>query len=368
MSLFDEGGIKKTKKSALYGLFPTTNINLNIPNIFNVIDGGFLLHRVKWSLGSTFTSICQQYVTYVKKHYGHEITVVFDGYTDVNSTKRAEQKRKGKKSADINFELHMKVTVQQDQFLSNENNKTRLINLLSQQMIDAGIEIQVAAGDADTSIVRCAIDKAPLHRTVAVVGEDVDLLVLLIALSPATNNIFFIKPGRGKAETQIFSSQELQQLEFSDSILFLHSFSGCDTTSAMFRKGKTTIVKQTTLKDIATTFYDSSLTHDAVSVAGEMFLAIYGAASTEGELNRHRYSTLVKSTKKLTPDLASLPPTKGSAKQYSFRVYLQVQEWLGNTLSPEHWGWRRGEDGTLEPIKTLDSPAPDYVLSNIFCR
>lgn len=60
-------------------------------------------------------------------------------------------------------------------------------------------------------------------------------------------------------------------------------------------------------------------------------------------------------------DLASLPPTKGSAKYHSFRVYHQVQEWLGNQLPPEMWGWKRGFDGNLD-ITTLDPPAPDTVL------
>lgn len=57
----------------------------------------------------------------------------------------------------------MKVAVQQEQFLSNENNKTRLIRLLSEQLTVAGFETQIATGDADTSIVNCAIGKVLIN-------------------------------------------------------------------------------------------------------------------------------------------------------------------------------------------------------------
>ena len=171
LALFNEGGMRKSKKSALYDALPvvsnTTTINLKMST--NVVDGGFLLHRVKWNVGSKFYSICDQYVTYIIKHYGENCTVVFDWYGDVNSTKRAEQRRRGttKTSVDINFDENMNVTVQQEHFLANEKNKTRLIHFLTQKMAARGIETKVAIGDADTTIVRCGIEKATTNPTVA---------------------------------------------------------------------------------------------------------------------------------------------------------------------------------------------------------
>lgn len=50
-----------------------------------------------------------------------------------------------------------------------------------------------------------------------------------------------------------------------------------------------------------------------------------------------------------------------------YRVYYQVQTWLGNELNPEDWGWKL-IDNTLEPIKTLLPPAPEKLLNTIFCN
>lgn len=49
-------------------------------------------------------------------------------------------------------------------------------------------------------------------------------------------------------------------------------------------------------------------------------------------------------------------------------MFHQVQEWLGNALPPEMWGWKRGADGNLEPVTAHDPPAPETVLKSIFCR
>lgn len=375
LALFKEGCMRKTNKASLYKVLPVVDTNINVKEAVIVIDGGFLLHRVKWQAGSTFGNICQQYICYVKSHYGLFCTVVFDGYNEtVNSTKSVEQKRRTatKISVDINFDLSMNVTVQQEHFLGNQKNKSRLIEVLSQQMEAESIETVVAVSDADRIIVQCAIQKSTT-QPIAIVGEDVDLVVLLMALTPAEKEIFYIKPGRGNVETKTFSSQLLQQCLFSTSILLIHSFSGCDTNSAIFRKSKVSFVKlfeqKPSLKEVADIFYDPQATHDMIENVGErIFLAMYHAPSSQNDLNRHRYSAFLKSTTKLKPDLPSLPPTKEAAKQHSFRAYLQVQEWLGNTLSPGTWGWRRDDGGSLQPTTTSKAPAPDNVLNAIFCR
>ncbi len=47
--------------------------------ILNVLDGGALLHRVKWGKKMSYQQIAQQYVSYVRGKYGQRC-VVFDGY------------------------------------------------------------------------------------------------------------------------------------------------------------------------------------------------------------------------------------------------------------------------------------------------
>ncbi|GBM75070.1 hypothetical protein AVEN_32398-1 [Araneus ventricosus] len=95
-------------------------------------------------------------------------------------------------------------------------------------MTSKGIETRVAKGDVDAYIVRCGLEKAISHPTVAIRGEGVDLIMILISLAPAESDIYFMKPGKGKVEGKIFSTRKLQkELSFAQTILLLHAFSGC---------------------------------------------------------------------------------------------------------------------------------------------
>ncbi|GBO26215.1 hypothetical protein AVEN_221421-1 [Araneus ventricosus] len=120
-------------------------------------------------------------------------------------------------------------------FLPVEMNKTRLIQLLTQKKSAEGIETTIATGDADTYIVRCALEKSISHLIVAITGQEVDLVVLLIVLAPPESNIYFMKPGKRKVEVKLFSTRKLQkELSFPQTILLLHAFSDCDITSAIY--------------------------------------------------------------------------------------------------------------------------------------
>lgn len=215
-------------------------------------------------------------------------------------------------------------------YIANEKNKTSLIALLSNKMTAKGIETVVTTGDADATIVRCALDKAALHPTVTIIGEDVDLIVLLTAFSQPGTNIHFMKPGRGNAESKLFSSNKLQQLPFAETILLLHAFSGCDTTSAIYNKSKGGMVKLFSknprqMKTISDIFTNPSTPAEKIAQAGEkIFLEMYQANEFQQDLNELRYHAFVKASTRPKPDLASLPPTTGAAHQHSFRVYLQV--------------------------------------------
>lgn len=348
LSLFNEAGMRKTKKSSMYDIFQPSNEDIILENCVNIVDGGFILHRVIWEQNSTYSTICASYINYIQRHYGQNCTVVFDGYLNTNnSTKKTEQNRRSfaKKSVEINFEENMSVTVWQDQFLSNDKNKQRLIGMLSTKLKDQGIGFRQSSDDADCLIINTAIQVPSSRKNVAIIGEDVDLLCLLLALAPSKKNIFLVKPGKGKIARKVYASQQLQSLGLSNSILFLYAFSGCDTTSAIFNKGKMKCVKlyqkNKELHDIVESFNNRDSSHETIAEAGErFFLAIYGARPAEKSLNKHRFHCFTKSVTKIKPDIALLPPTEGASRQHSFRVFHQVQKWLGNELSPESWGWK----------------------------
>lgn len=49
LALFDDIGMRKTKKSYLYDCFEPIVVDFNSTDNTYIIDGGFLLHRIVWN-------------------------------------------------------------------------------------------------------------------------------------------------------------------------------------------------------------------------------------------------------------------------------------------------------------------------------
>lgn len=261
-------------------------------------------------------------------------------------------------SADVLFDETMVVQVSQERFLANEKNKVRLISMLKNKFELAAFTVKQAEDDADVLIVNTAISlcSESIFDAVFVVGEDVDLLVLLTALAPAESSIYFRKPGRGKTAERIYSASSLKYEEATKHTLFLHAFSGCDTTSSLFNQGKTKfctlIAKNRAVHEIIELFNQQDATPEEIAEAGVRFLvALYGGNMDKESLEEIRFQRFATSTLKSKFNLASLPPTKDAAQFHAFRTYHQVQKWRGIEKNPEDWGWKHGAYG-LTPITT----------------
>lgn len=206
--------------------------------------------------------------------------------------------------------------------------------MLKQKMEQAAIEVKQAEEDADVLIVNTAISLAATFKNVFVVGEDIDLLVLLTALSPPQSNIYLLKPGRGKTAERQYSTNSFKYKKASNNIIFLHAFSGCDTTSSLFNKGKmklcSLVEKNAQLDAIIGVYKDKEARAEEIEDAGARFLVtLYGGDMDKESLEDIRYKLFVKSSIKSKFNLASLPPTKDAARYHAFRTYHQVQKWYG---------------------------------------
>lgn len=87
-----------------------------------VIDGGNLIHHVVWPKQGTFADVFTAYIHFIRKHYGEDVTVIFDGYsTNQSSTKGIEHQQRLLKliSPEILFDENTPLTVPQEKFLSN---------------------------------------------------------------------------------------------------------------------------------------------------------------------------------------------------------------------------------------------------------
>ena len=67
-SLFDELGMRKTKKSILYEVFSPLCDSGIVGDTVYAVDGGFLIHQVVWQQREIFSAILDRYVEYVQKH------------------------------------------------------------------------------------------------------------------------------------------------------------------------------------------------------------------------------------------------------------------------------------------------------------
>ncbi|GBM08136.1 hypothetical protein AVEN_214467-1 [Araneus ventricosus] len=82
-------------------------------------------------------------------------------------------------------------------------------------MASKGTDTRDATADAETYIMRCGLEKAISQPVVVITGQDVDLVVLLIALAPPESNIYFMKSGKRKVVAKLFSTKKAPKRTFS---------------------------------------------------------------------------------------------------------------------------------------------------------
>jgi hypothetical protein len=377
-SLFDEVSIRKGNKASLVPLLEQYGpAEDQVPDgAYYTIDGGYLIHQIIWIHHGTYRQVCNQYVGFVRSTYG-QCSIIFDGYEETSTKDSEHLRRTGSfASVDMIVEDDLLVPTCQKEFLANPTNKSRFIALLTEHLTAAGCQVSQATSDADTLIVSTALSIAQT-KTSVLVGQDTDLLVLLISF--ATRKVFMLIPAKGNKPDRIFNIKKMQEGlgDLRPLLLLLHAFTGCDTTSAIFNKGKKGAWKKLQddagLRESVGVFNADNSSQDEIALAGEyFFLKIYGVSREVTDLNiaRHRIYIRTIAKQRLTANfkLASLPPTKAAALQHSLRVYHQIQQWKGVNLPATDWGWKLSASQGLVPVTTLKQPAPQNLLNLICCN
>ena len=183
-SLYKNGMMRKANKSKLAKSLKKNvfSNSYQVDQSFNVLDGGALLHKVKWLPNTSYQYILNQYSRYVKSRYDRAC-IVFDGYDNGPYTKDHEhQRRAGKMAGHITLEdLQMIPTCSQEMFSKSDRNKVQLISILSEELRRDSYDVWNSTGDADTQIVSAALEYAgDIDNDIVVVASDTDILVLLI--------------------------------------------------------------------------------------------------------------------------------------------------------------------------------------------
>ncbi|KAK3919857.1 Zinc finger protein 302 [Frankliniella fusca] len=220
----------------------------------------------------------------------------------------------------------------------------------------------------------------PSERIVTVVARDTDIVAILVARAVDDTRITVAGPGK-TATGDSFSirtvRRNLVKNNMVDIVLLAHAFSGCDTTSAIYKKGKVQpwmkLEENYQLRECAKVFNDPSASRGEISKAGEkLSLSLYcGGVEVHGceDLDALRdFDYMAKTLSGTFVNLATLPPTSLSSEQHSNRVYLQVQQWLSNLdIVQTDWGWKPTAY-TLEPVPTTCDVAPVGLLKKLSCN
>ena len=226
--LFDKDNLmneadKPKLKHALSKLLPET-VHVIRPNSKYVLDGGSLMHKLQWTVGDTFAQICQAYVTYIKKRYGHCPTTVFDGGYDATSKKDAAHVRQAKGRIGKTLRLHLNNQLSMSKsnfFLSKGNNQNFLLKKKTDIVVNHG------SGDADLLIVQTALKAAKDYRTV-LIGEDTDLLVLALHYFTNEKALYFTyEPKQSQQYAEAWNIGHAKQIlgKICHGILVIHAFS-----------------------------------------------------------------------------------------------------------------------------------------------
>lgn len=343
-----------------------------------VLDGGSLLHRVAWIKGSTYGTIADSYVDFTLWNYG-TATVVFDGYQDTPTTKDStHQSRQQRNHPLVSVTSGAMFNGKKDDFMSRGSNKQALIDLISTRLREKGCNVVNCAGDADTEIVRVTI-AASEYGSTTLIGEDTDLLVLLLYhMKLDRKSVFFRSDNKSRSQISVYNINKLKILlgpVLCSHLLFIHTFTGCDTTSRIFGVGKKPFFQKfikgdKDLESCAVCFTNEGQTCDIVEECGYKAMVLLFGGKPTNSLATLRYNVLkrkvVSATCFVTPE--RLPPTASATKFHSLRCYYQIMTWLGKEtgLDAKDWGWKC-ENNQFQPVMSDKSPAPDSLLKVVHC-
>ena len=128
--------------------------------------------------------------------------------------------------------------------------------------------------------------------------------------------------------------------------MFIHAYSGCDTTSRPYGMGKATallkVMRDESLGKCADVFTNITSTKAEVVDAGDLTMRLLTGGTESESLAVHRFKEykrrVLKGNTAVSPEF--LPPTSGATEQHSLRVRHQIMSWSGVVELPaEEYGW-----------------------------
>lgn len=251
--------------------------------------------------------------------------------------------------------------------------------------------------EADTRLLLHVKDAAQQNEAVIIRSPDTDVFLLLLAFANSFSAPVYMDTGSGDHRRILDITQIRRDVgdNISKALLGLHAFTGCDTTSAFMRKGKSYPFK---IMQRNGNYVDAfqklgeldEVPDDVIEVLEEFACLMYGFKSTKKcspTINNCRYQKFMQrfSAKKgvlstdAGVDISLLPPCKSSLSLHIRRCNYQAAIWR-RSLEPHHHladpllhGWVQGAEGLefqwtheemmprdLESILVSNPPNFDY--------
>lgn len=191
--------------------------------------------------------------------------------------------------------------------------------------------------------------------------------------------LYFRSDKKSKDKIRVYNINKLKGClgpQLCANLLYIHSFTGCDTTSRIFGMGKKQLFQKFVKGDInlescASAFLKPGQTIGAIEETGHLSMVLLFGGKPTDSLRSLRYTVLKKKITSASSFVAParLPPTASATKYHAMRSYYQIMIWMGLecNLDATDWGWKI-EDNQFVPIMTANKAAPDNLLKIVHCN
>lgn len=405
--------VKTNKSSLLHAIEARVGLSCaeEIPaNSTLIIDGMALiqaLNNIPATFGELANTILDQVIKLALKYRCSRVDFVTDRYP-VISIKNLERSRRAAAGTQI-FHIYgkeQKTPKQWKKLLADGNNKDILIEFLfgawkdaSLSSVNRDIDIYIAHAaechlmrlqrgvvtltvvdelacdheEADNRMLLHAKHAEKTSRSVVIRSPDTDVAIIAISIKcQLAADCYFLTGTKDKV--RIIDMQKITaalESKLSAALIGLHVFTGCDTTSAFYGKGKR---KALDIASKSPEFLDAfcalgssfTLCQSTVAVLEEFVCKLYGQISKD--INETRYKLFCISS----PSEQNLPPTKDVLREhckrcnYQAAIHRKCFEQYISAPSPTDQGWKM-EDGKLVLNWSTMGQVPAELLKFIHC-
>jgi hypothetical protein len=384
----------------------------DIPNSFHVkvIDGAALVHILPTNSVRTFDEYASDvFLRHIRQQLegARRVDVVWDEYRKKSIKESVREKRgKGKRRK---VSGQNKLPGQWQDFLKDPENKEELFAFLSETIENSTFppekEVVVTFGQnvivrgSDHSMPPCDHEEADsrmlLHlqdalqqgaRDCLIRTVDTDVLIILIgkfhhfrSMCPTAN--IWVAFGTGRAFSYIHINPIAQSLgeDVSSALPVFHSFTGCDTVSYFFGRGKRTAwgawlsypeVTQAFNFIARNPFTMVNFDSDHFQTLERFVVILYDKTSAIEVVNEARMELFCHKAR----SMEKIPPTRHALIEHTKRATFQAGIWTTchlhqqQTPPAEEWGWEEDKDTqSLVPVWTTLPMATEACSDFVKC-